>query len=780
MIKGLQSKPELNFAPGRILRWVAESGRWSVRLDKDGTSIAVKPENLETPVQLTPESNAQWENCRHGGPEIRPSEMQSVDNFIRSTPFQTCMAPSLGHVRELEPIIRKGAPPALVLASMGVDAFIASDFGPSRSFAVAAIVLETVKEVGANTLFRELNIDLRHRERREKLIARWTIGKCALCLQAMSTTSFQDLGRYQCSNCGKSDDDVKLRECAKCSLVSYCSTTCQEAHWPAHKADCKAACKTARDPQIVLPCGHALHRKCLDSLREKGEKSDSADADTTPPCPYCNRPLSSILAKLQQQLDECADGVEGLRRTLARRTTCKCLTLAAALGRQPAPREPPTSPVDATFDGRSSVPVSLPEAKLAGRKLGTLATTLLKMTSHKQPPCIRMREQAGKLLERKEAHLDRAASRELVLFSFEARAEAGGSVARSQEALDTMHSSLGTALKLLEGARTSAVPQNVRPQSRDAAAALFLSAAEQTLMPGGKPGLQEGSDEYEALLLAMEVLAQVGGTCLGLGAIGRGIAAQLCQIITVGSSRVPLHVTHNAMRALLEVVVASPPNVWASALEAELLLVCDELDRMLYHFLSDDPLNASCIDTPLMLTAVLTAGSASCAQRIAKSLLPTSAALVVFHHAHEQRAGRKQAGHSLGEMQHLHPINLALECLYAMSLRFDVRSVPIGGEDGEDGETERFADAFEEYAEYLHGVYHHSYGGPQQRAYLAALRERSARRVKKHQAKAEANHIETNFEHMRRQHAMFYSTRGSSSRSSMEEARRSLGAVGLS
>lgn len=762
VISGLKSKPELNFHKGRIQRWVAESGRWSVRLENGGV-LAVKPENLKVPGLLTPEGRAApWENCRHGGPELTPREMQFVHSFVSSTTFQSCTAPCLGHARELEPIIRQSAPPAVVLASMGVDAYIADDFGPSRAFAVAALVLEAANEAGTEKLFRELRVDLQHHERREKLVARWARGKCALCLQMMDVATFHDLGSYACSHCGKSEADMRkecergLRACAKCALVRYCDAKCQEAHWPEHKAACKAARRTAREPEVALPCGHALHRACLESLRAKETESGCAAVDT-PPCPYCTRPLSSTLEKLSDKLSECADGVNGLRRTLARFTSCDCLAIAGKIGRQPASREPRSTPVDAVWEGHSARVASLPGAQQAGRRLGMLATTLLKMTSHKQPPSLRLREHATTLLQMPEEAAanparDRAASREHMLFAFEARAEAGGHVMCQSGALDTVHASLGAALKLLEGARASAaLCKNGRQSSRDAVAVDFLRAAERVLMPapGGEEGLVEGSDEHEALLLGMEVLAQVGGTCLGRGAIACGVAAQLCRLISDGSSRVPLHVTHNAMRALLEVLVATPPDAWAGPLEAKLLPVCDELDWMLHDFLSDDPLNTSCLDTALVLTAVLTGGSTSCAQRVAKSRLPISAAIVLFQHAHEERACRKQVGHPLGELQHLQPINLALEALYVMSLRFDVRDVPIGGAGNE---TERFADALEEYADYLHGVFHHYHGGPQQRTYLKTLRERSTSRMKKNQTKV----VETTFEQMRRQHAMFY------------------------
>lgn len=45
-----------------------------------------------------------------------------------------------------------------------------------------------------------------------------------------------------CRNCGKDAEDtrVKLSQCARCRRVFYCSRDCQVAHFPLHKAICKA------------------------------------------------------------------------------------------------------------------------------------------------------------------------------------------------------------------------------------------------------------------------------------------------------------------------------------------------------------------------------------------------------------------------------------------------------------------------------------------------------------------------------------------------------------
>lgn len=50
----------------------------------------------------------------------------------------------------------------------------------------------------------------------------------------------------KCAACNKYEPSVasaatKLRTCAGCRAVRYCSADCQHAHWPLHKAACRAA-----------------------------------------------------------------------------------------------------------------------------------------------------------------------------------------------------------------------------------------------------------------------------------------------------------------------------------------------------------------------------------------------------------------------------------------------------------------------------------------------------------------------------------------------------------
>ncbi len=51
-----------------------------------------------------------------------------------------------------------------------------------------------------------------------------------------------------CASCGIAEnDDVKLKNCAACYLVRYCSVNCQKNHRPKHKRDCKKRAAELRD-----------------------------------------------------------------------------------------------------------------------------------------------------------------------------------------------------------------------------------------------------------------------------------------------------------------------------------------------------------------------------------------------------------------------------------------------------------------------------------------------------------------------------------------------------
>jgi hypothetical protein len=42
-----------------------------------------------------------------------------------------------------------------------------------------------------------------------------------------------------------SPDRPKMRKCTGCTIVHYCNTACQKAHWKEHKIPCRASAKAA-------------------------------------------------------------------------------------------------------------------------------------------------------------------------------------------------------------------------------------------------------------------------------------------------------------------------------------------------------------------------------------------------------------------------------------------------------------------------------------------------------------------------------------------------------
>jgi len=51
-----------------------------------------------------------------------------------------------------------------------------------------------------------------------------------------------------CASCGIAEvDDIKLKKCAACDLVQYCSDKCQQEHRPKHEAMCKERAAELRD-----------------------------------------------------------------------------------------------------------------------------------------------------------------------------------------------------------------------------------------------------------------------------------------------------------------------------------------------------------------------------------------------------------------------------------------------------------------------------------------------------------------------------------------------------
>ena len=63
-----------------------------------------------------------------------------------------------------------------------------------------------------------------------------------------------DASRVKCSFCGKverPDGKDRFDRCGKCKCTKYCSRDCQRAHWPSHKAACRAAVPMAERLQEI-------------------------------------------------------------------------------------------------------------------------------------------------------------------------------------------------------------------------------------------------------------------------------------------------------------------------------------------------------------------------------------------------------------------------------------------------------------------------------------------------------------------------------------------------
>ena len=64
----------------------------------------------------------------------------------------------------------------------------------------------------------------------------------------MSAATESESGIICCASCGiAGGEDIKLRKCTACYLVSYCGVTCQKAHRKQHKGECKKRAAELRD-----------------------------------------------------------------------------------------------------------------------------------------------------------------------------------------------------------------------------------------------------------------------------------------------------------------------------------------------------------------------------------------------------------------------------------------------------------------------------------------------------------------------------------------------------
>ena len=144
-VHNLQSRPQLNRLAGTVVSIDEGRRRLGVRLDGHTEPISIAHDRLML------EAKPPWDNCRHGGPPPDPSTMLHFTEMYQTA--QQLTAPCLEHVKLLEPYVRRGAPPAILFASMGVDAFMERDYKNCRGFAVCAVVIDGVQAEGIDRFF---------------------------------------------------------------------------------------------------------------------------------------------------------------------------------------------------------------------------------------------------------------------------------------------------------------------------------------------------------------------------------------------------------------------------------------------------------------------------------------------------------------------------------------------------------------------------------------------------------------------------------------------------
>ena len=327
---------------GTVSAFVLETGRWKVTLDS-GHAVAVKPVQMELIDSSAVESTRPI--CKHGGAISTPAFRSFMSTFLSSPIASTMASPNLQHVRLLEPLICTSPPSAQAVASLGMSAFLAGDFGTATAFAAVAVIVRSMETEGPDVVLGEIRLHLVHQERRVKLARNRSVGRCAVCLKALSTA---DEGAspsrerptllHSCTNCGAVEADTELATC-QCKLARFCSNACAEVAWPAHSKVCMSA-RSGTGPDFAkLPCGHAIHGVCVASHGPEGGR------DVRHRCVYCRRPLAGWANKLQAQLVACGNGCNGLRDTLMIFSRCDCLLLA----------KPPATPVTHPRSRRLSV-----------------------------------------------------------------------------------------------------------------------------------------------------------------------------------------------------------------------------------------------------------------------------------------------------------------------------------------------------------------------------------------------------------------------------------------
>lgn len=264
-IHGLKSRPELNTQLGWIISIDEARGRVGVRIgDTVPEDISIKRSNLTREDRPPP-----WDTCRHGGPSPTHAMMESLNEFLMTS--MTIIAPCLEHVKLLHPIaeraVNRGLKP-IVLASMGVDAYCATDFPNCRSFAVSALVLEAARRLGGAGLAETLCSSGPDQTRSARELEA-SLAKCT------SATGLREiLGRFTRCDCLAEADarGVGLRQASIEPERSHVDVVFEEAS-PAEPVELPAS-------EEAAPAGERLARLALQVLAQSGDERSATTDDT--------------------------------------------------------------------------------------------------------------------------------------------------------------------------------------------------------------------------------------------------------------------------------------------------------------------------------------------------------------------------------------------------------------------------------------------------------------------------------------------------------------------
>ena len=137
----------------------------------------------------------------------------------------------------------------------------------------------------------------------------------------MSTTTNDNMSK--CAACGKGDDGLKT--CTACKLVKYCDATCQKAHRPIHKKECKKRAAQLHDealfkeppPRGECPIcfltmppneGDVTYKSCCGKMICNGCIVAACKEDIRQLCPFCR---SNTCASIEEYIERLKKRAEG-------------------------------------------------------------------------------------------------------------------------------------------------------------------------------------------------------------------------------------------------------------------------------------------------------------------------------------------------------------------------------------------------------------------------------------------------------------------------------------